>query len=137
MVIHITTAYALRALLFMARRFPEMTTAREIVSELNIPNKYVRRLITRLSKAGFIRSQQGRNGGYVFIKSPDQINVMDLMVAMNDIAVLQNCILGFENCSDTHPCALHTYWAEIRKQMQELFKVSTLSHLLQNQQVKI
>lgn len=115
----------------MAMQYPQVVTAREIVAHLLLPDRYVRRLMTRLSKAGFVKGQQGRSGGFLLAKSPDHISLMDIAVTMHDTSVLKNCILGFDNCSDEQPCALHTRWTEIRSQMSALFSQASLSQLLQ------
>lgn len=115
----------------MSRKNPQVVTAREIVAYLLLPDKYVRRLMTRLSKAGFVISHQGRSGGYLLAKIPDNISLMNIAEAMHDTSILKNCILGFDNCSDEHPCALHTRWIEIRSQISALFNQASLSELLQ------
>lgn len=64
-----TSEYALRILIFMAKEPEQLYTAKQLVEELNVSDKYLRRLMTDLSKSGFIRSVQGRDGGYMFIKT--------------------------------------------------------------------
>ncbi len=93
--------------------------------------------MTRLSKAGLIASHQGRSGGYFFLKPPAEINLMDILAAMNDTSVMYNCILGFVSCSDDNPCALHKYWAEQRNKLMDMFQSFTLSQLLDNPNVKL
>jgi Rrf2 family protein len=137
MIINTTTAYALRVLLFMASQYPEMVAAREVVSQLQIPDKYVRRLMTRLSKAELIASHQGRSGGYFFLKPPAEINLIDVLDAMNDTSVMHSCILGFSSCSDDNPCALHKHWADQRSNLMEIFQSFTLSQLLDNPNIKL
>jgi len=68
-----TSEYALCILIYMAKVPDQLYTAKQLVKELKVPDKYLRRLMTDLSKSGFIRSIQGRDGGYTFIKSPDKI----------------------------------------------------------------
>jgi Rrf2 family protein len=121
----------------MASKYPEMVAAREVVNQLHIPDKYVRRLMTKLSKAGLITSIQGRKGGYIFLKAPSQIALIEILKAMDDTSVLQNCILGFESCSDEHPCALHNHWADYRKKLEQLFSSFSLSQLLDNPNIKL
>jgi Rrf2 family protein len=121
----------------MASKYPEMVAAREVVSQLHIPDKYIRRLMTKLSKAGLIASLQGRNGGYIFLKAPSQIALIEILKAMDDTSVLQSCILGFESCSDEHPCALHNHWADYRKNLEQLFSSFSLSQLLDNPNIKL
>jgi Rrf2 family protein len=68
-----TSEYALRILSFMARYPDKLYAARHLVEKLKISDKYLRRLMTDLSKAGFIRSRQGREGGCFFAKKISSI----------------------------------------------------------------
>ena len=68
-----TSEYALRILIFMAKEPDKLYTAKQLIEELKVSDKYLRRLMTDLSKSGFIQSLQGREGGYTFIKSINEI----------------------------------------------------------------
>ena len=68
-----TSEYALRILIYMAKEPNKLYTATQLVKELGVSDKYLRRLMTDLSKAGFIKSVQGRDGGYTFMKSTNEI----------------------------------------------------------------
>ena len=61
-----TSEYALRILSFMAKDSSHLYSAKYLIEKLNISDKYLRRLMTDLCKAGFIKSIQGRDGGYIF-----------------------------------------------------------------------
>ncbi|MDD5184566.1 MAG: Rrf2 family transcriptional regulator, partial [Paludibacter sp.] len=74
-----TSEYALRILIYMAKVPDQLYTAKQLVKELKVSDKYLRRLMTDLSKSGFIRSIQGRDGGYTFIKNPDDIMLYDII----------------------------------------------------------
>ena len=63
-----TSEYALRILSFMAKEPKALYSAKYLVESLNISDKYLRKLMTILSKADFIKSIQGRVGGYSFNK---------------------------------------------------------------------
>ena len=74
-----TSEYALRILIYMAKEPNQLYTASQLVKELGVSDKYLRRLMTDLSKAGFIKSVQGRDGGYTFMKSTNEIFLFDVI----------------------------------------------------------
>lgn len=124
-----TSEYALRILIFMAKEPSLLYTAKQLVKELNVSDKYLRRLMTDLSKSGFIRSVQGRDGGYTFTKSIDDIFLYDIIDSVEGMDKLNGCLLGFEKCSCTNPCAMHDNWQIVRSDLNKLFRETKLSDL--------
>jgi Rrf2 family protein len=56
--------YALKALLFLARRDPEQLGVSAIAEAEQIPRKYLEAIMTELRKAQIVESARGWNGGY-------------------------------------------------------------------------
>ena len=104
-----------------------MYSAKEIVDELKGSDKYLRKLMTDLSKSGFIKSVQGRDGGYMFTKEINQIFLVDVIDAIEGMDTLNGCVLGFDACSCANPCAMHHLWIEKRMNMNKLFRETSLS----------
>jgi Rrf2 family protein len=130
-----TSQYAIRILSYMAR-FPEVLhSAGHLVKTLNVSDKYLRRILTDLSKAGLIRSVQGRDGGYTFEKRPEQISVMDIINAVEGMEKYRGCVLGFDECSDENPCVLHHEWASVRNKMCKGMLSDNLLHIASNLQI--
>ena len=68
MILNKTTEYALTILGFMATRNENMYSAEHLHQQLNIPRRYLRRLLTDLASHGFLKSISGRNGGFAFAR---------------------------------------------------------------------
>ncbi len=124
-----TSEYALRILIYMARQPEALYSASQLIKELNVSDKYLRRLMTNLSKSGFIRSVQGRVGGYAFQKHIDEITLFDVIDSVEGMDQLNSCVLGFEQCSCTNPCAMHETWSGVRDKLNLVFRETTLSNL--------
>jgi Rrf2 family protein len=131
-----TSEYALRILSFMINSDSEMFSAKFLIKKLDVPDKYLRRLMTGLSKKGFIRSVQGRDGGYVFAKSADDIYLSQVIDAVEGMDKYQGCILGFGECSDNNPCSLHTKYAPIRNELIRFLSTTTISELKNREVLK-
>ena len=124
-----TSEYALRILIYMAHTPDQLYTAKQLVKELNVSDKYLRRLMTDLSKSGFIRSIQGRDGGYTFIKSLDEIMLYDIIDSVEGMDKMNGCLLGFEKCSCIDPCAMHYLWVDVRTDLNKVFRETRLSDM--------
>lgn len=124
-----TSEYALRILSYMAKDSSKMYSAKELVESLHISDKYLRRLMTNLSKSGFIKSIQGRDGGYKFDKEPADISFADIIDSIDGMKRYTGCVLGFNECSDKNACVMHSTWVAIREKFVSVFEKSTLADL--------
>ena len=113
----------------MARSPGERYPAGFLVEKLKISDKYLRRLMTDLSRAGFIRSIQGRDGGYVFSKKISEIHLSEIIDAVDSMEKYMGCVLGFGECSDENPCVMHSAWVPVRQKLVDTFRHKTLSDL--------
>lgn len=129
MILSKTTSYALNILTFMATRDEEMYPAEHLFKQLNIPRQYLRRLLTDLSKLGFISSNRGRKGGFIFARNLSEINIKQVIDAMEGPEAMATCMLGFTACIVDHPCAMHEKWAETRTKMIETLTNTTFADL--------
>jgi Rrf2 family protein len=129
MVLTNTTEYALRILAFMVRDPEQKYSAKYLVDELKISDNYLRRIMTDLTKAGFIKSIQGRDGGYVFNRNLNEISLMDIIDATEDINKHVSCVLGFSLCSEADPCALHNTFKQLRADFMDIVKNKNLSNI--------
>ena len=129
MILSKTTEYALSVLGYMATRNDEMYAAESLHRELKIPRQYLRRLLTDLSKKGFITSTRGRNGGFMFARDLSSINFSQVIDAMEGEDAMNTCLLGFTACIANKPCAMHENWMEARVKMKETLTNTSLKDL--------
>lgn len=102
MILSNTSEYALRILAFMSKNEDELYSAKYLVDTLAISDKY--RLMTVLI-AGFIYSVQGRDGGYRFAKSTNEIYLGQIIDAVERIiGKYTSCVLGFDKYGDEIMC---------------------------------
>jgi Rrf2 family transcriptional regulator, iron-sulfur cluster assembly transcription factor len=134
MILSKTTEYALSVLAFMATRDVEIFTAESLYQELKVPRQYLRRLLTDLSKKGFVTSTRGRNGGFVFARDLSEINFAQVIYAMEGEDALNTCLLGFTACIVDRPCAMHDQWTDARTKMIETLTNTTLADLKEKYQ---
>ena len=129
MIFSKTTEYAIRILTYMQVNEKTYYSAKTIHEELDLPYKYVTKLMTSLSKEKLIKSQMGRMGGFYLAKSPKKIFLKDIIKATHDFKKLHSCVLGHSKCSDKDPCSMHHQWVPIKEEIVNLVQTLTLEEL--------
>lgn len=124
-----TAQYAVRILLYMANDPEKKYAAAELIQKLKISDKYLRRIMTDMAKAGFIESISGRKGGYIFKRKIEEIKLSEIVFTFEDQQKFDQCLLGLENCGDEHPCKLHSSWKCIKGDLVNLLNNTTLDSL--------
>lgn len=72
--------YALEALLDLADRYGEKSMSlRELAETNKISYKFLEQIMTVLKQAGYVRSSQGKLGGYTLARSPKKISLGELI----------------------------------------------------------
>jgi Rrf2 family protein len=119
----------------MAQQQSSLVSAKFLVEKLEISDKYLRSLMTQLAKCGLIHSIQGRDGGYKITKALDEIYLIEIIEAVDKLDKYMGCVLGFDECSDANPCALHAKWNSIKKETLTFLKTTTLKEIINNDQI--
>ena len=129
MFISKTSEYALRILTYMALNNKTQFSAKNLYEKLHIPKRYLMRLLTDLSKSGFIKATRGRSGGYVFARPLDTIYFSEVIDSVEGLLSFEGCVLGNPICPVDKPCAMHTIWEKPRQVFLETIKKTTFADL--------
>jgi Rrf2 family protein len=124
-----TTAYALQILDFLARNEKEQYSATELHRRLKVPRQYLRRLLTKLSKSGFIRSTRGRHGGFLLSRESSSISIADIIDAVEGLDTFNRCLIGLAECPFDGVCAMHDAWQAARTAVINALKGTSLADL--------
>lgn len=100
------TDYAMRALLYMAKKKEASVPASELTDQLKIPRAFLRRILQILSKNKILKSQKGKGGGFVLSVSPDKIGIIDLMKIFQRKIEFSECIFKKEICPNIRTCPM-------------------------------
>jgi len=127
-----TARYAIRVVSYMAYSKGDIYSASSLIKKMNISDKYLKRILTTLSKNGIIQSIQGRYGGFRLSKSIEKISICDIVTAVENKEKYFGCVLGFDECSDQNPCSLHKRWAPIRDELSAFLKENTIGDIIKD-----
>jgi len=124
-----TTQYAIRMLNYMANRQEGLLSAKELSERLQIPYKFLTKIMTSLVKSEFIVSIRGRDGGYKLAKPASEIMVLDILNEFGENIQEEQCILGIGTCNSEQKCSLHDQWVRPKEMMIEMFANTSLENL--------
>lgn len=110
--------YAIRATIFIATHcFKEGKVGlKEIANEIDSPTAFTAKILQALVKNNIIKSSKGVGGGFMILKDDlKNINLSDIVMAIDGDSVFLRCGLGLSNCSEDHPCPVHEKFKFVKK----------------------
>lgn len=100
--------YAIRAMLALARTNGNRPlSTRRIAEEMEIPVRFLPQAMGDLSRAGLVRAESGRNGGYRLQRPAVEISLLDVIEAVEGDSRRQSCVLRGGPCGRSGPCDVH------------------------------
>ncbi|RBQ28851.1 RrF2 family transcriptional regulator [Aliarcobacter vitoriensis] len=120
MIFSTTSKYAIKVLLHMSKNTSKLYSVKELSEILEIPYKYLSKIMTNLSKKDLILAIQGRYGGFKLAKNEEDIKLKDILIALEDESFKQ-CVLGDGICDKENKCKLHDTWDESKQTIQKSF----------------
>lgn len=124
-----TTEYAIRAMVYLAKHPDQRLSTRALHEALDIPYKYLGRIMSRLAEAGLVSVKHGKYGGYQISSQRDAIFLYQIADVVEGLEDYERCILGFPDCSDEAPCALHERWMARRESIKAMLYDTSLADL--------
>lgn len=105
------------------------TTVAE-TSGLTVPT--VRKLMKMLSKAGLLNSTRGVNGGYTFAKNPQDINVTEIIEAVDGPIAMTTCLDHTQTiCAMDGFCPTKSRWHVINDAVRTALTGVTLGQFIE------
>src|SRR6202162_591570 len=96
--------YGLVALKHLAMRGPASSSAKEIAETYGIPSPLLSKILQKLVKNGFLRSEQGTNGGYKLAREAREITALDVIRTIDGPIFLTACFTEHGYCVHTDKC---------------------------------
>jgi Rrf2 family protein len=125
-----TTSYSLNVLSYLAKHENIIMSASYLHEKLGIPYSYLRQVLGKLSKKGFIDSTRGSTGGFVISRDISTIYLSDIIEATEGMDSFNRCIMGFSKCPFNYGCSIHPVWVEMRMNIINVLKKTSLADLI-------
>lgn len=103
-----TTDYAIRIVCYLAMQ-KGLVSSSELSSVLHVPVSYIPKITKLLKSARIITATEGVNGGYILVKQPDEISLMDVISCTESTMAISRCLEkdGFCSRNYTDCCKVH------------------------------
>ena len=125
--------YGVLGLMNLARRRPgEVVMIDDVSRDEHISKSFLGKIFQSLVKADIIRSNRGAGGGFMLVKRPEEITVLDIIEAVEGRITLQRCLIETSACQAFAHCALGAVFAEAQARVREVFAQTTLGDLLRH-----
>lgn len=126
--------YALRMMLEFALNPDTCTKINQVAERQQISEKYLEQIVTILSKAGYVKSMRGAQGGYRLTMAPKEYTVgMILRLTEGNLAPVA-CLHDEENqCERSGICVTLTVYKRLEEAINDVVDHVTLADLVKEQ----
>ena len=125
------TDYAMRMLVNLALRKESMpVTAAVLVERQNIPVDFAYKILQKLCRANILKSIKGVNGGFLLVKEPQEIRLLDVVEAVQGRIVIRPCLLDDSNCVSAKPCPVSFKLNRLQETLDNEMRGITLSDII-------
>ena len=133
MKLSVKSDYAARAILTLARYYPSGTTRRveEMAAEQGLSANYLVQILLELKAKQIVKSQRGKDGGYMLARSPAEITMGDVLRAMHG-ELLDTPAIHDPQC----PVELRHAWQKLQKILESTADQISFQQLLDESAAK-
>lgn len=119
--------YAVRIIDCLAASGARMD-ARTVSQKTGVTLRFTLKIFRKLGQAGIVRSFKGVQGGYELTRAPGEINLRQVIEAVDGPININRCMTGSLPCAlleDARLCHYHTIFHELSKMIQDKLEAVT------------
>ena len=125
------TDYGIVVLAHLAKRDGELPhAAPDVAREVDLSLPVVSKVLKSLARRGLLDSHRGSKGGYTLVRSPAEITVREMVVALEGPVALTECNVGPYLCEHESGCPVRGPWHVINRVVQDALSKITLEDLI-------
>ncbi|MEL7197613.1 MAG: Rrf2 family transcriptional regulator [Pseudomonadota bacterium] len=111
----------------------------DVLAELfEVPSAYLSKQMQLLRRAGIVESVRGKGGGYRLARTPDEITLLDIVLAIEGPSpafrcteIRQNGPCGLKRTDCKRPCEVASAFGEAERIYRDALKARTLGSVMQ------
>lgn len=90
---------------------------KEVAEAIDSPEAFTAKILQLLAKHGLVDSFKGPTGGFSLIQDRS-ITLREVVLAVDGDKLMEQCVLGLDECSGANPCPVHHKFVAIREQLE-------------------
>lgn len=127
------TDYGIMLLTYFVREGNPSYSARELADKSGVPLPTVSKILKILARAKLVASQRGVNGGYALARRANEINMADIIEALEGPIAMTACSSEPGHmCELAHKCPTKTPWQLINQAVLKTLKNLTLADMMKS-----
>jgi Rrf2 family nitric oxide-sensitive transcriptional repressor len=127
------TDYSLRVLIYLGLQENKLVTIRRISDAYGISRNHLMKVVSLLTRMGYLKAQRGPGGGIRLARAPADINLADVITDTEEDLVMVECFDEEGSCVITPVCKLQYVIGEALSAYIKTMKAYTLADLLDPQ----
>ena len=122
--------YALKILLELAHHpYGEVLSSKIISERQEIPEDFLKKTIHLLALAGLVSTLRGTQGGVRLAKNAEQINIADVVTAIEGPVAINPCLSPGFTCPNQAKCTINPVLARAQQAFLEELSKESLAEL--------
>lgn len=105
-------------------------TAEELACAADSSADFMHKIMQALRDAGIVESKRGRSGGFRLARKPEEINLLEVVNALQGPLRVNRCVIGLKVCERSPKCPLRPTWMSIQQTLEEGLRGTTLADLV-------
>lgn len=124
--------YGVRAMFELAKNYGSYPVSVKAISQhQEIPLSYLEQILNQLNKAKLVRSVRGPGGGFLLARKPEDIKIIDIILALEESVSPVFCVDELEStqCKRVNSCVARLLWKKLDEKIKEVLEGTTLKDL--------
>ncbi len=110
----------------------------EIAERQDISQEYLEQLFGKLRRAGLVTSSRGPGGGYVLARPPADIQVSEIVLAVDEELRVTRCEGdAVQGCVKGQQCVAHDLWSSLGRQMMYFLESVSLEDVVEKRNLAL
>jgi len=132
-VVRRNTDYAVRLMVNLAKRYGDgPVSTRVAASEEDVSYPLACKLMQKLHASKLIKSSMGPKGGFTLGREPSQINLLEVVEAIQGPVSLNRCLLSSDACGRQQNCPVRAKLAGIQESISSGLAGVTFDELVRS-----
>jgi Rrf2 family protein len=130
--------YALRAVLYLSKHTADgrAVVTSDLSKAMEIPYRFLRKIINSLCKAGITESHRGKCGGVTLARQQSEISLLDVVNAIDSDAFKVNICVDGESCTRSTGCSLCSEMQDLQELIVERLDIRKFSDFVTSESAK-
>ena len=107
----------------------------QISERQDISLSYLEQLFSKLRRQELVTSMRGPGGGYRLSRTPNEIAIANIIMAVDENLDVTNCGNATAGCEKNKRCLTHNLWTDLSNQIQSFLSGISLQDMMDKKDV--